>query len=67
MIEIAFVFTSVIVITGIFKMVGLIFGNSMQLPFLIPFTTVTPSHFLAWYPALGFQVWFWADKLGLFV
>jgi len=65
MIEALFIFTAVMVITATIKFIGLIFGNDMSLPHLIP-GVMSPGHFLIWYPSAMFQVWFWADNLGVF-
>ena len=66
MIEALFIFTAVMVITALFKFVGLVFGNSINLPYIIPYTNITPGHYLVWYPSLAFQVWFWTEQLGVF-
>jgi len=66
MIEALFIFTAVMVITATIKYMGLILGNDMTLPYLIP-GVCSPGHFLIWYPSAMFQVWFWTDKLGVFV
>lgn len=65
MIEALFIFTAVMVITATIKFIGLILGNDMQLPYIIP-GVCSPGNFAIWYPSALFQVWFWADKLGVF-
>ena len=67
-IEIAFIFTAVMLIHAAFKLVGLVFGNSMSLAYLIPILgEPTPTTWYIIYPATAFQVWFWAEKLGVFL
>jgi len=68
MIETVFVLSAVMVITAFFKLTGLVFGNSMLLPPVIPFGKGTgPTHYLIFYPSMAFQIWFWAERLGVFV
>jgi len=65
-IEIAFIFTACAIITGFFKMFGAMIGNGVTLPAIIPFTEITPTHYIIMYPSVMFQVWFWSNKLGVF-
>jgi len=67
MIEIAFIFTTVVILTGSVQLLALILGNSITLPMIIPILGWGPTHFLIWYPSAMFQVWFWAEKLGVFL
>lgn len=65
MLTIAFVFTAAILVLASIKLAGAILGNGVTLPAVIPYTELSPSHYVYMYPALFFQVWFWTDKLGL--
>ena len=63
-----FVFTAAMSIVALFKFIGLIFGNSMSLPAIVPgFNVLAPDHNYVFYPSLMFQIWFWVDRLGVLV
>ena len=66
-IEIAFIFTAMIVIVVAIRFAGQILGNGIDLALIIPFTNVTPARNFIIYPSIMFQVWFWAERLGVFV
>jgi hypothetical protein len=67
-IEIAFIFTAVVLIHATFKMIGAVLGNGITLAYLIPILgKPTPTTWYIVYPATAFQVWFWAERLGVFV
>ena len=67
-IEIAFIFTAVVLIHAAFKMLGAVFGNGITLAYLIPILgNPTPTTWYIVYPATAFQVWFWAHHLGVFL
>ena len=66
-IEIAFVFTAMIVIVVAIRFAGQILGNGLSLARVIPFTEITPARNFVCYPSIMFQVWFWAQHLGVFV
>lgn len=65
-IEVLFICSATIIFTGMFKLIGLILGNSMSLPKIIPFTDIDPTHYRVWYPSVLFQVWFWIHHFELF-
>jgi len=71
MIEALFIFTAAMSILAAFKLTGYIFGNGVSLPALFPgvplLQYLTPTHFIILYPSVMFQVWFWTNKLGVFV
>ena len=63
MIESLFIFTAAMVLTGTFKFIGMALGNGMTLPLVVPLPndlSMSPTHFLIWYPSLMFQIDFWA-------
>lgn len=66
-IEILFIFTAAMLIMASVKMLGAVFGNGVTLPNIIPFTDVTPTRHFIMYPSTMFQVWFWAERLGVFI
>lgn len=66
-IEIAFVLTATIVISTFIKMGGAMLGNGINLAIIIPFTEITPARHFLMYPSIMFQIWFWAEHLGVFV
>jgi len=66
MIEALFVFTLAMMIPAAFKFVGLLFGISIDLPPVI-ISILTPDHYIIFYPSLMFQIWFWTNKLGVFL
>ena len=66
MIEVAFVFTAAMLLLALTKIIPAMFGKSVNLPHLIPFTSLTPTHYLILYPSAIFQVWFWTERLALF-
>lgn len=64
-IDFAFIFTATMLIIALFKIIPLMWGRSVSLPMLVPFTGLTPTHFLVLYPSVMFQIWFWAERLGV--
>ena len=66
MIEIAFIFTAAVCLTASVKFIGLMLGNGITLPMIIPILEWGPTHYLIWYPSLMFQIWFWINYLGVF-
>ena len=64
-IEIAFIFTAAMLVMALFRIIPLAWGRGVQLPYLIPYSGLTPTHFLIMYPSLMFQIWFWAERLGV--
>ena len=65
-IEIAFVVTAAVLIMAAIKMGGAMLGNGVSMPAVIPFTNVGPTRHFIMHPATLFQVWFWADRSGVF-
>jgi hypothetical protein len=65
-IEIAFIFTTAMIILAALKIVPAMWGSDITLPHLIPWTRLTPTHYLIMYPSVIFQVWFWVNRLGVF-
>lgn len=67
MIEIFFIITATLLIASVPKMTGAMLGNGVTMPGPFgPLIEMGPTHFLFMYPSIGFQVWFWADYVGLF-
>ena len=71
-----FVFTTAMLITASIKFIGLVFGNGMIIPWIIPpfgperhrlCDGITPGHWIIFYPSLMFQIWYWVDNLGVLI
>jgi len=62
--NVLFILTAGILILASLKLFGLLLGKSINLP-PIPFTSYAPDCNLTLYPSMFFQVWFWAERLGL--
>jgi hypothetical protein len=68
MIEILFIITVTLLIASAPEILSVILGNGATMPGPFgPLIDMGPTHFLFVYPSLAFQVWFWTDKMGLFV
>ena len=65
-IESIFIFTAMVVIVVAIRFAGQILGNGINLAIVIPFTTLTPARNFICYPSIMFQIWFWAQHLGVF-
>jgi hypothetical protein len=63
MIQALFIITLTISIFNIIKLIGIACGNSISLPGIIAYEFSAPDRWYFFYPAFGFQVWFWSQTL----
>jgi len=67
-IEIAFIFTAAMLVMVLVRILSIMLpGSNVTLPIIIPFTNINPGNALIFYPSMLFQIWFWTEKLGVFL
>ena len=66
-IEIAFIVTVAVLIMVFVRITSIVLpGADVTLPYIIPGTGIGPDTGIILYPSMMFQIWFWAERLGVF-